>query len=85
MKKLIVNIILIGILLGTIGSVTVMCLGLMVFYALKAAEVIMLSFFLEKVAITAVITGVVAMFSWYLYILLMTRQFFFKFITKEKK
>ena len=85
MKKLILNIIFIGIFLGCIGSVTVMLLGLIVYYALKAADVIMLSFFLEKVAVAAVIAGIIAMFGWYGYILFTARKYFFEFLYKKEK
>ena len=82
MKSLLSKIILIGIFLGLLSSVFVMFLGLIVYYALKAADVMMLSFFLEKVAIASIVTGVICCFSWYIYLLLIAKRYFFKIVSK---
>lgn len=89
MRNLITKIIITGLVLGAVGFVFVMFLGLGAYYLLQAADVMVFPSFMEKVAITALIAGIIICASWYLYLLIIAKTYFFKTITeikqKEKK
>lgn len=89
MRNLITKIIITGLVIGAIGFVFVMFLGLGAYYLLQAADIMVFPSFMEKVAITALVGGILCCVSWYLYLLIIAKTYFFKTITeikqKEKK
>ena len=77
MKNLILKIILIGFILGLVGSTMTMTFGLMIYALLPASLVVTIPSFISDLAKVAVCVGVLLCFGWFGYVLFMARQYFF--------
>ena len=76
MNKLLFKIILIGILLGVIATSITMFFGIAIYYGLEALELFLSVYFLNYAAWTALAIGVTCTLAWYIYMLIVARQFF---------
>ena len=84
MKNLLFNVFLIGLIIGALASGLTMLFGIIAYYILKAALIILPGTFMEQVALVAVLTGLFCAVSWYGYILFTARKYFFEFLSKKK-
>ena len=82
MKKLLLNIILVGFFLGALSAVFTMFLGITIFYALKAMEIYLAAEFLELIGISAVVIGLCIALAFYIYLLFTARAYFFALVDR---
>lgn len=85
MKNLLFNVFFIGLIIGALASGLTMIFGIIAYYVLKAALIILPGTFMEQVALVAVFAGLFCSLSWYGYILFTARKYFFEFLSEKKK
>lgn len=85
MKNLIVKIILIGIVCGLVMTGLVMLLGCVAFYIARLAQISLSVYFMEIAAFIALSTGILTAVSWYSYLFIIVKRYFFKITLKENK
>jgi len=74
--RFIIKIILIGILLGILGTSVTMLFSLTIYFVLRSLDLIMFSFFLKAASWVALAIGLACVFAWYGYILTVARRYF---------
>ena len=85
MKNLLFKVFIIGLFIGVLASGLTMLFGIVAYYALKAALIILPGTFMEYAALFAVLVGLLCSFSWYGFILFSARKYFFEFLSEKKK
>ena len=88
MKGVVFKLILAGILLGSLGSVSAMVAAIIVYYTASAADLSLPVSFLKYSAVFAATIGTVCMMAWYVYILYLVKfyiKFFIENMWKDKK
>ena len=84
MKSLILKIILIGLFFGFLGCVSTMTLGIVIFYFALLFKLMLPLPYLNYAAASAIVIGLVCTFAWYIYILILSKQYVVHLLNKGR-